>query len=448
MSPEQVRGHPTDVRSDIFSLGVILYEMLSGRRPFSGETGVETMNAILKDDPGPIRQVSPLVEQIVRHCLEKEPEHRFQSARDLGFQLRLVLHPSAQKVIAPPPRPRRVTMSVAILALVAAAASLTWWLAGRTQPNRTQIFTQLTFDSGLTTDPALSPDGKLLAYASDRSGDGNLDIWLQQVGKTEAIRLTSDPTDDREPTFSPDGTRIAFRSERRGGGVYVVSALGGAQTLIAPRGRTPRFSPDGNQIAYGAGSDAPRIYVVGSAGGASTQVQANFAATRFPVWSPDGKRILFLGSRDNTVAAADQWDWWVAPIDGGPAVKTGALPLLRKHGLPDPKARSLMPLTVLAPRDWTSDGRVIFAADSGDSRNIWGVHISPTTLGVTDSPQRLTTGAGTEDLPSVSVGGRIAYCNLSTNVDVWSLPLARSSCSQRREGVCFVWRRRFSASLM
>jgi eukaryotic-like serine/threonine-protein kinase len=426
MSPEQVRGLPADVRSDIFSLGVLLYEMLSGRRPFSGATSVETMNAILKDEPLPIPQVSPLVEQIVQHCLEKEPERRYQSARDLGFQLRLVLHPSAQNVMpVSTQRLRHLAKAVTVLALVVVTAASTWWLTRLPAPDPTvtQNFSQLTFDSGLTTDPALSPDGKLLAYASDRGGDGNLDIWLQQVGKTEAIRLTNDPTDDHQPTFSPDGTQVAFRSERRGGGIYIVAAFGGTQTLIAPQGRTPQFSPDGSQIVYGVGMDTPRLYLMPSSGGASKHFQADFAVSRSPVWSADGKRILFLGLRDNANASADQWDWWVAPLDGGPAVKTGALPFLRKNGLPDPKARTLMPSTLLAPRNWTSDGRVTFAADRGDSRNIWEVHISPTTFGVADSPQRLTSSAGTEDLPSVSVSSRMAYCNLSANVDVWSLPL-------------------------
>src|SRR5512132_1319260 len=101
MAPEQARGKTADHRSDIFALGAVLYKMLAGRRPFVGDTSIETMNAILTQDPQPIPQVSPLIEQIVRHCLEKEPEERFQSARDLGFQLHLVQHPSAQSPVQP-----------------------------------------------------------------------------------------------------------------------------------------------------------------------------------------------------------------------------------------------------------------------------------------------------------------------------------------------------------
>jgi eukaryotic-like serine/threonine-protein kinase len=114
----------------------------------------------------------------------------------------------------------------------------------------------VTADPGLSAYPALSGDGSLLAFASDRSGEGNLDIWLQQIGAREPIRLTTDAADESDPSISADGTKVAFRSERQGGGIYVIPALGGEPLLIAPGGRNPRFSPDGRRIAYWTGRES------------------------------------------------------------------------------------------------------------------------------------------------------------------------------------------------
>ncbi len=143
------------------------------------------------------------------------------------------------------------TKIVAGVAVLAVAFAATWWLirppaGGPVPPSK---LTPLTFDSGLTYQPSISPDGKFVVFASDRAGQGNLDLWTLQIGAGEPVQLTSDPADEYEPSFSPDGTRIAFRSDRNEGGIYVVPALGGAPRPITEGGHWPKFSPDGAERA-------------------------------------------------------------------------------------------------------------------------------------------------------------------------------------------------------
>lgn len=156
-----------------------------------------------------------------------------------------------------------------ILVVLVAGWRLGWFARPLSKQAPVFVLTQLTTDTGLSYQPAISPDGKLLAYASDRAGSGHLDIWVQQLPHGQPIRLTTHEADDYEPAFSPDGSQIAFGSDREGGGVYVVPSLGGDARKIAGHGSRPRFSPDGRWIAYGVGgrnSTGP-VYAVSSAGG-------------------------------------------------------------------------------------------------------------------------------------------------------------------------------------
>ena len=431
MSPEQAEGKSIDDRSDIFSFGSVLYEMSTGRRPFQGETKLSTLAAILNKEPPPVHHFKSDAPRdlgkIITRCMRKDPSRRFQHMADVKVALDELREESESGkldavVVTTTARPRfSISLRFGALGLsaIVVAASTVWWLSGSktTQLMKTPGLIRLTSDSGLTTNPALSPDGKLLAYASDRSGEGNLDIWVQQVSGGEAIRLTRDPADDSEPVFSPDGSKIAFRSERDGGGIYIMSAFGGEARLVARQGRRPRFSPDGSQLAYMVGelqaTASARSFVVAVEGGQSRSIQPDFLSVVDPTWSPDGKHILFLGTR-KTISGLEG-NWWIAPSSGGSAINTGAFAVFRKHQL-----RSDGPPI---PSLWTADASaVVFSARFGDAVNLWQIAISPKTWQVTDVLRQLTFGAGPEVEPSLA-SRHLVFSVLSENTNVWSLPI-------------------------
>jgi len=429
MSPEQAEGKTIDTRSDIFSFGVVLYEMATGRQAFRGDTKMSTLAAVLRQEAAPLCEVAvdaPRdLERIVSRCLRKDPNRRPQHMSDVALALdELKEESESGKLEAAPAPARHVSVSprlaIVALAVVAIAASASWWLIHSRAPASEggPALTRLVADPGLNQDPALSPDGKLLAYASDRGGNGNLDIWVRQLAGGDPLRLTDDPADDYEPVFSPDGSQIAFRSDRDGGGIYVVSALGGQARRIARQGRHPRYSPAGDQIAYsvgGASDTAPsQMFVVAVAGGASRQLQPEFYQAGHPIWSPDGKHLLFSGLRNPDVADRD---WWVMPAEGGEAIRTNAKALLTKAKISFASA--------FASAAWAGGpDRIVFSGSSEDTTNLWEVPISPGTFEIKDSPHRLTFGTGTETSPSIALAGsRIAFADLNRNSQLWSLPL-------------------------
>jgi eukaryotic-like serine/threonine-protein kinase len=431
MSPEQARGEKVDARSDVYTFGVVLHEMIAGRRPSDG------VPALPESAPRDLRR-------IVARCLQTDRDERFQSIDDVRMAIEDAdIAPRAASSSAGPTRGRRLVGVAGAAGLVAAAAALAWGLKPPATPAVTTLH-RLTIDAGLSTDPVLSQDGKFVAFASDRAGDGNLDIWVRQVAGGDPVRLTKDPADEIEPTFSNDGSKVAYRSERDGGGVYVTSTLGGDERRIVDRGRRPRWSPEGSQIVYWTGlntaflmakADAPRVFVIAAAGGEPRRLFADFAVASTPIWSADGKRLLFWGMRERT----DPPDWWSASDDGTAAVPTGVYPVLLAAGLSPPGG-------LFTPDVWLPDGRVIFAARHADAGNIWSIqlagdghvatdsHLSLSELSIKNgrfsilrrtavAPVRLTAGTALEGGATVDAAGTLAYAAISNDVDLWSLPI-------------------------
>ena len=421
MAPEQAQGAPADERADVFAFGAILYEMLSGRKAFPGESAASVLAAVLHEEPGPL-DAAPDLERIVRLCLRKDPAHRLRSISDVAIQLRV----PAAATKPPAPTPRLWAFATAAVAILAIGAALAFWLTRRpAPPERPMELLPVTADSGLSFQPAISPDGKLVAYSSDRGGD-NMDIWLQHISGSEPMRLTDDPADDLEPAFSPDGNEIAFRSERQGGGIYVVSVLGGQPRLIAPQGRTPQFSPQGDRIAYWAGRGARgllsfdnSIFLAPSRGGPSTRLKTGLLAVDAPIWSPDGRHILCEGFADSSEVS----DWWVVPVEGGRAVSTGARSLLERYGLWG---------LYVAPNAWTESG-IIFSRDQGGVSNLWRLPLRPGAWQATGPPQLLTFGTGVNSRASISGGGRVVFASMAVNRNVWCLTIDANAGTAARD---------------
>ena len=427
MSPEQAEGLSADARSDVFALGAVLYEMVTGRRAFHAETRMSTLAAILTKEPDPpgtlVPQVSRELEKVIARCLRKDPERRWQSMADLKIALEELRD---EPVAAAPARPTRAARGWRWLlagGIGLAGTGLLVFILAQNAGKRPDVqpraqLTRLTSDVAWTDFPAISPDGKLLAYASDRSGDGNLDIWLQQIPDGAPARLTRHAADEFDPSFSADGRRIAFQSSRDGGGVYVASILGGEERLLARGGYSPRFSPDGASIAYGVQeSIGSRIYVAPAAGGPPRAITDGFHRAQAPVWSADGRHLLFRGQRERDAAPENNVDWYVVATTGGAPVRTGARQQLTKQrfeavqGLPFPDA-------------WVRDGtRILFHGHIGDSWNIWQLPLAPGSWQVDGAPQRVTFGTTDEAAASVALDGRMVFISRTRASDVWMLPI-------------------------
>jgi Tol biopolymer transport system component/predicted Ser/Thr protein kinase len=421
MSPEQARGKNVDKRADIWAFGCVFFEMLAGTPAFARGTVTDTLAAVIERDPEwtKLPAATPAwVVRLLHSCLEKDPRRRL---RDIGDAFAREVDAAETNTSAKSPARSRSTIAFAGIAsaLVAAAVTAGWLRTRAPAPTPAaavrSTFDALTYDAGLSMMPAISPDGTMVAYASDRGGRGDLDIWVQQIGGGTPLRLTDDPSDDLMPDFSPDGRQIVFRSERDGGGLYLVSAFGGPARRIADGGRSPRFSPDGKRVAYWTGvwrgtlsNMASSSWVLTLADGTRTQLLKEFTGSREPVWAPDGKSLALLARPDSATLI----DLWWVPLDGHAPVSTGALRPGKIGPLEEPGISTPMLGT------WTANG-VLFT----NHNNIWSIPLTADT-GVAGVPQPVTSGTGLYAQPSAARDGTLVFTTISIPRVVERAPLA------------------------
>ena len=412
MAPEQAEGKPVDPRSDVFSMGVLLYEMATGERPFTGDSRISIISSIMRDTPTSITELNRTLPRqlgrIIKRCLAKDPDRRYGNAKELYNELlELKEEFDSGELHAPgglslPASRRKAVPWLAAAVIVSLAAALVFVLLRQTgsppdsaPPPLEATFTRLTDRVGLELNPSLSPDGKVLIFSS--MATGNWDIYMQRVEGEKIVNLTADsPVHDYHPQFSPDGERIVFRSDRDGGGIFVMGGMGESVTRLTEGGFNPVWSPDGREVLYSTqGAFDPRNR---GNPGQLIAVKVDTRETRrifdeadavHPSWSPNGHRIAFWGLREGS----GQRDIWTIPAAGGEPV-----------AVTEDIATDWSPV-------WSPDGGFLyFSSDRSGSFNLWRVPIDEETGVVTGELQPVTTGAADSGPLTISVDGRrIAY---------------------------------------
>ena len=420
MSPEQARGEAIDHRSDLFALGVILYKMIAGDRPFKGATAADRVSAMLRDDPAPLPHASSEVpdnlDRIIRHSLEKVPDRRFQSASDFIFDLETLPATTLKAAANAGDRLRRrpTTRTVLLAASILTAGAVAAWLyttgsrapGSARRPAATARVTPFLASEALEDHPAWSPTGNLMVYVSDAAGSA--DVWIRDPSGTNPINLTATfPGTDSMPAWSPDGQRLAFYSDRDGGGIYTMNALGGDVRRVIPikPGVLYTFSlawSRDNSLVYTnfhdqGKKDVFRIAPSGAPASCLTCGLSSERGARSGELSPSGELLLYktgeMGAR-------------------------GALQILHLA------SRRVVHVfdQVDRPR-WSADGRrVIFISGQDGTPDLWQIEIDPATGNPAGEPERLTSGLAVTSFAIAPGDQQILAVTQKSHGNLWTFP--------------------------
>ena len=438
MSPEQVESKPVDSRSDIFSFGAMLYEMAAGRRPFTGESEIAVLSAILRDNPDPLPAVRPGIPpefaRIVARCLRKDAARRFQHMADLKValvELKEELDSGVLPVSIPPARGRRgLWIAGAVTAVL--AGGIGWRLLMPSQAEEIPLRPiPLTSYAGVEEDPSFSPDGNQVAFSWNGEKEDNTDIYVKLIGPGSPLRLTTDPADDRFPRWSPDGRSIAFIRQPVSVddrfSVYVVPALGGPERRIGDFSSHGErwimnlpslcWTPDSKALVVAASdkiTTAPNgLLLVPIDGGPVRQLTApkqNIYGDTRPALSQDGSRLAFIRENDAV------FQLYVQPMSAElkPAGAPVEIPVHQE---------------IVTGVEWIPGGRELLFADGlTNSSTLFRVGARPGAV------PRIVSGPGAGSItPAVSRDGRrMAYTAETVDSNLWSVDLASKTAAPDR----------------
>lgn len=427
MSPEQVLGEELDARTDLFSLGIVLYEMATGDLPFKGATIGALCNAIINQTPTPPRSLNPAIplrlQQTIETALEKKREMRCQNAAELNADLKRMKRELESGADVKPPIPksmpsRRRSMTLITIFGIVALGLLFWRMQQMrsVRPLSDAKLVQLTTTEGLHEFPAWSSDEKNIVYS--REVNGFKKIFMKPLAG-EPQQVTTGSADDIQPRWSPDGRSVLFvRSNQPrgklepgdvfgqydGGDIWRKDLSSGKQERVVENAFNPAFAPDGRNLAVDASWAGPRrIWIVDAQGHNPQQVTTeNTEAVVHlePNWSPDGQNIVFQNLERTRFS-----------------IKIVNIASHHITALTDGRYHDLNPV-------WSRSGRYIyFSSDRGGGLNIWRIPISRSGQ-AQGAPQQVTMGSGQDvQLAMAPSGERMAFSILRQNADIWRLPV-------------------------
>jgi eukaryotic-like serine/threonine-protein kinase len=420
MSPEQTTGRPLDARSDVFSFGVLIHELLAGRRPFDGEHLPDVLHAISHAVPKPLTGVAPIALQLmVEKALEKDPADRYQTMRELVVDLRRLARRSSEEMAlhADPARShdvprstwRRASWTLVLAAIVLAGAGgwvLRSALGNRSPAQRVQL-QRLTDLVGLEEAPALAPDGKTVAFVA--VSGGRRQIWVRLLAGGSPLLLTKDDADHYGPRWSPDSSSVIYFTPGvqpgDAGTIWEIPALGGSPRRLVNALGPGDLSHDGTRLAFFRFRDGVFELAVTPLDrvDASTIAKLPSGMSSNLRWSPDDRQLAFLQELGGFTFSTQLM---VADVSGGPP-------------------RRVVSDSMFQGITWLSDGSGLVISSSAGSLmpypptyNLWKVPLDG------GAQTQLTFGESSYEFPDLGVHGNLVVSRVRVQANVWKFPIA------------------------